>query len=259
MKCKMYSTWFLWSLSSINKSCALCDVCLFAWEWLEDLERNPCDPKKGTDFTRPKNHESRETKTTTFIVKSFAYRLQKKKQNPKKPMKDTWNIFLQNMFPLFQPRHSIHDINSTTNSTLPRSDYKGKVTVIHFYTSWGLPERTTKVFLIWRKTQTLGVFGWNGYDSTVFQRKKLFFFGTKAVGSTFRWEVIIHLVGFEWWPYLLWKASNSPRKNSDQQQMRLEKCLTRQLPSVLLFSFAITESWRWFMMIILYTDPRNSR
>lgn len=70
-----------------------------------------------------------------------------------------------------------------------------------------------------------------------FFHQKNSFFGSKAVGSTFRWEVIIHLVGFEWWPYLLWKVSNSPRKNSDQQQMRLEKCLTRQLPSVFVVFF----------------------
>ena len=139
--------------------------------------------------------------------------------------------------PPIQPRHSIHDINSTTNSTLPRSDYKGKVTVIHFYTSWGLSGRHNESVFDLKKNPNLGCIWLEWVRLNGFFTGKTVFFGSKAVGSTFRWEVIIHLVGFEWWPYLLWKVSNSPRKNSDQQQMRLEKCLTRQLPSVFVVFF----------------------
>lgn len=140
--------------------------------------KKPLRPKKGNRFYQAEASWVPRNKDHNFYSQVLVYRLQNKRQNPKKLERHMTFLYIfvfTKYVPPIQPRHSIHDINSTTNSTLPRSDYKGKVTVIHFYTSWGLPEETTKVFLIWRKTQTLGVFGWNGYDSTVFSPEKQFF------------------------------------------------------------------------------------
>lgn len=66
--------------------------------------KKPLRPKKGNRFYQAEASWVPRNKDHNFYSQVLVYRLQNKRQNPKKPMKDTWHfytfLFLQNMFPL---------------------------------------------------------------------------------------------------------------------------------------------------------------